>query len=71
MREGEPFGVHLDTPASSNAYSVRYVHSGGTLDHDSAYNGNRGVRPLRWKMRSSRHSRKQNTIIKGRCIPPP
>ena len=71
MREGEPFGVHLDTPNSSNANNVRNVNSDGTLNNNNAYNGNRGVRPLRWKMRSSRHSRKQNTIIKGRCIPPP
>lgn len=61
----------LRTPNSSSASSVRNVNSDGTLNNNNAYNGNRGVRPLRWKMRSSRHSRKQNTIIKGRCIPPP
>ena len=46
MREGEPFGVHLDTPNSSNAYNVRNVNSDGTLNNDNAYNGNWGVRPL-------------------------
>ena len=58
MREGEPFGVHLDTPYSSNANNVRNVNSDGTLNNNNAYNGNRGVRPLRWKMRSSRHKPK-------------
>ena len=58
MREGEPFGVHLDTPNSSNANNVRNVNSDGTLNNNNAYNGNRGVRPLRWKMRSSRHKPK-------------
>nr|DAM31116.1 MAG TPA: Ig-like domain protein [Caudoviricetes sp.] len=36
----------LRTPASSDACSVRCVHSGGTLDRDSAFSGLRGVRPL-------------------------
>lgn len=58
MREGEPFGVHLDTPNSSNANNVRNVNSDGTLNNNNAYNGNNGVRPLRWKMRSSRHKPK-------------
>ena len=58
MREAEPFGVHLDTPNSSNANNVRNVNSDGTLNNNNAYNGNRGVRPLRWKMRSSRHKPK-------------
>ena len=46
MREGEPFGVHLDTPNSSNANNVRNVNSDGTLHSDSAYGGHYGVRPL-------------------------
>ena len=46
MREGEPFGVHLVTPNSSNANNVRNVNSDGTLNNNNAYNGNRGVRPL-------------------------
>lgn len=58
MREGEPFGVHLVTPNSSNAQNVRNVNSDGTLNNNNAYNGNRGVRPLRWKMRSSRRKPK-------------
>lgn len=58
MREGEPFGVHLVTPSSSSAQDVRGVHSDGTLDSSDAYNGYRGVRPLRWKMRSSRRKPK-------------
>lgn len=36
----------LRTPYSSNAYSVRYVHSGGPLNYYSACSGNWGVRPL-------------------------
>ena len=48
----------LRTPNSSNAYNVRNVNSDGTLNNNNAYNGNRGVRPLRWKMRSSRHKPK-------------
>lgn len=58
VREGEPFGVHLVTPNSSNAQNVRNVNSDGTLNNNNAYNGNRGVRPLRWKMRSSRRKPK-------------
>lgn len=58
MREGEPFGVHLVTPNSSNANNVRNVNSDGTLNNNNAWNGNRGVRPLRWKMRSSRRKPK-------------
>lgn len=33
MREGEPFGVHLVTPNSSNAQNVRNVNSDGTLNN--------------------------------------
>ncbi len=33
------------TPHAGNAYSVRYVHSGGSLDWYYAYYGNSGVRP--------------------------
>ena len=58
MREGEPFGVHLVTPNSSIAGYVRYVYSVGSLNSVNAYNGNGGVRPLRWKMRSSRRKPK-------------
>lgn len=58
VREGEPFGVHLVTPNSSNANNVRNVNSDGTLNNNNAWNGNRGVRPLRWKMRSSRRKPK-------------
>lgn len=58
MREGVPFGVHLVTPISSSAYNVRDVYSDGTLVSNYACNGNRGVRPLRWKMRSSRRKPK-------------
>ena len=58
MREGEPFGVHLVTPNSSNANNVRNVDSDGALDSSNAWNGSRGVRPLRWKMRSSRRKPK-------------
>ena len=46
MREGEPFGVHLVTPNSSNANNVRNVNSDGTLSNSGARNGDRGVRPL-------------------------
>ena len=45
MREGEPFGVHLDTPNSSNANNVRNVNSDGSENNNNAYNGNNGVRP--------------------------
>ena len=58
MREGEPFGVHLVTPNSSNANNVRNVNSDGTLNNNNAFNGNNGVRPLRWKMRLSRRKPK-------------
>ena len=33
-------------------------NSDGTLNNNNAYNGLRGVRPLRWKMRSSRRKPK-------------
>lgn len=46
MREGEPFGVHLVTPNSSNANNVRNVNSDGTLNNNYAWNGSGGVRPL-------------------------
>ena len=36
----------LRTPYSSNARYVRYVDSGGTLNSNSAYHGDWGVRPL-------------------------
>lgn len=36
----------LRTPGSGNSYFVRVVHSSGALSGDSAYGGNRGVRPL-------------------------
>ena len=36
----------LRTPYSSNAYYVRYVNSGGTLNGRNAYYGYGGVRPL-------------------------
>ena len=48
----------LAAPNSSNAQNVRNVNSDGTLNNNNAYNGNRGVRPLRWKMRSSRRKPK-------------
>lgn len=51
-------GVHLDTPNSSNAYNVRNVNTDGTLNNNNAYNGNRGVRPLRWNTRTSRRKPK-------------
>ena len=35
----------LITPHVSGAYSARNVGTGGSLDYDSAYNGNYGVRP--------------------------
>ena len=50
--------MHLVTPNSSNAYNVRNVNSDGTLNNNNAYNGNRGVRPLRWTTRSSRRKPK-------------
>ena len=40
----------LRTPNSSNAHNVRNVNSDGTLNNNNAYNGNNGVRPLRWTM---------------------
>ena len=46
MREGEPFGVHLVTPNSSNANNVRNVNSDGTLSYIDAWLGGWGVRPL-------------------------
>ena len=46
MREGEPFGVHLVTPNSSNAGNVRFVHSDGSLSGSYACGGYGGVRPL-------------------------
>ena len=46
MREGEPFGVHLDTPNSSNANNVRNVNSSGAMNWNNAYGGYLGVRPL-------------------------
>ena len=49
-RAGKTFGVHLDTPYSSYAYYVRNVNSDGSLNNNNAYNGNNGVRPLRWTM---------------------
>lgn len=51
-------GVHLVTPNSSNARNVRNVNTDGTLNNNNAYNGNRGVRPLRWNMRLSRQKPK-------------
>lgn len=36
----------LRTPYSSNAFSVRYVYSDGSLSGSDAYNGYYGVRPL-------------------------
>ena len=36
----------LRTPLSSDSYSVRYVHSDGSLNSGHAYYGFRGVRPL-------------------------
>ena len=36
----------LRTPYSSNAFSVRYVISDGSLDSNNAYDGGNGVRPL-------------------------
>lgn len=51
-------GVHLVTPNSSNARNVRNVNTDGTLNNNNAYNGNRGVRPLWWKMRQSRQKPK-------------
>ena len=48
----------LRTPNSSYADYVRYVNSDGTLNNNNAYNGNNGVRPLRWKMRLSRRKPK-------------
>ncbi|MDR2513738.1 MAG: hypothetical protein LBD02_00835 [Christensenellaceae bacterium] len=38
----------------SNSYNVRNVNTSGALNNNNAYNGNRGVRPLRWKLRLSR-----------------
>ena len=35
----------LITPNASNAYSARYVYTDGSLNHDDAYHGRRGVRP--------------------------
>lgn len=49
-RTRKTFGVHLDTPNSSNANNVRNVNSDGSLNNNNAYNGNNGVRPLRWTM---------------------
>jgi len=46
VREGEPFGVHLVTPNSSNANNVRNVNSDGTLNNRNACSGSRGARPL-------------------------
>lgn len=46
------------TPDSPKNSLVRYVYSDGTLNYYNAYYGNYGVRPLRWKMRSSRHKPK-------------
>ena len=46
------------TPDSPINSFVRYVNSDGSLNNNNAYNGNNGVRPLRWKMRSSRHKPK-------------
>ena len=36
----------LRTPTSSSAYYVRIVYSGGSLNYNSAYTGDHGVRPL-------------------------
>ena len=33
-----------------NASNVRGVNSDGSLNNNNAYNGNNGVRPLRWTM---------------------
>ena len=35
----------LATPNAGNAYDARNVSTGGSLDRDYAYNGDRGVRP--------------------------
>ena len=40
-------GVRL---VASNSYNVRNVNSDGSLNNNNAYNGNNGVRPLRWTM---------------------
>ena len=49
------------SPNSANANNVRDVNSDGSLNNNNAYNGNRGVRPLRWIIRQSR-PQAENTI---------
>jgi retron-type reverse transcriptase len=47
-------------PNSGNSYNVRNVNTSGALNNNNAYNGNRGVRPLRWITRSSRPQAESN-----------
>jgi retron-type reverse transcriptase len=47
-------------PNSGNSYNVRNVNTSGALNNNNAYNGNRGVRPLRWITRSSRLQAESN-----------
>lgn len=47
-------------PHSGNSYNVRNVNTSGALNNNNAYNGIRGVRPLRWITRSSRPQAESN-----------
>lgn len=38
----------FSTARNGDSCYVRYVNSSGALNNNNAYNGNRGVRPLRW-----------------------
>ena len=52
--------MHAPPPNSGNSYNVRNVNTSGALNNNNAYNGNRGVRPLRWITRSSRPQAESN-----------
>ena len=50
----------FSTEHSGYSYYVRCVNTSGALNNNNAYNGNRGVRPLRWITRSSRPQAESN-----------
>lgn len=38
----------LRSPNAGNSYNARNVNSDGSENNNNAYNGNQGLRPLRW-----------------------
>ena len=50
LNANSPWYWWLADAYASNSYNVRNVNSDGSLNNNNAYNGNNGVRPLRWTM---------------------